>query len=226
MNKTYGIITGMGAFAGSNLYESINYEVAKRHDFKNIDDSIFPKFWINQIPFAGSDYLGDSDYQSFRESIENSLRKMEGLNVTHVAFACNTYDRDFMDIASHYDVKAISMNRIIEKEVLRLKPKMLSVLSTRQAVNNNVHDFDFPYDEIFPDQNVVDGLILAGMSGRAPYNRETFDTLIAKLDAEGADYHLLGCTELSLYNTHPGKADIIDSNKLLARYIVDDYSKR
>jgi len=226
MNKTYGIITGMGAFAGSNLYESINYEVAKRQDFKNIDDSIFPKFWINQIPFVGSDYLGESDYQSFRENIESSLRKMEGLNVTHVAFACNTYDRDFMDVASRFPFKAISMNRIIEKEVLRLKPKMLSVLSTRQAVDNNVHDFDFPYDEIFPDQKIVDGLILAAMSGRASFNRETFDILIAKMEAEGADYHLLGCTELSLYNMHPGKADIIDSNKLLARYIVDDYFKR
>lgn len=225
-NKLYGIITGMGAFAGSNLYEAINFESVKRNGFKDVDDSIFPKFWMNQIPFADSDYLGDSDYQSFRESVELSLRKMEGLNVTHVAFACNTYDRDFLDIASRYPFKVISLHRIISDEVLRLRPKMLSVLSTRQAVDNNVHDFDFPYDEVFPDQKEVDDLILAGLSGRASDNLESFDTLIEKLSAEGADYHLLGCTELSLYNQNPGKDNFIDSNKLLARYIVNDYFKK
>jgi aspartate/glutamate racemase len=226
MNKTYGIIAGMGAFAGSNLYESINHEVVKHHGSKELDDSMFPQFWINQIPFRGSDYLGESDYRGFRESIEYSLRKMEALNVTHIAFACNTYDRDFMDIASHFPFKAISLNRIIEDEVLRLKPKMLSILSTRQAVENSVHDFDFPYAEIFPNQSIVDELVLAAMSGRAHDKREVFDLLIAEMNAEGADYHLLGCTELSLYNLYPGKADIIDSNKLLARYIVNDYFKK
>lgn len=224
--KTIGILGGMGPEATLLLYELIIRHSKAKSDQEHIPTLIYSN---TEIPdrTAAILYNGEDPVPYL---IKSAQVLCQG-EVDIIGIPCNTAHYYFEKIQKEVDVEIINMvdlayERIIE-EHLR---KRIMLFATEGTIKTGIYDFSKRNDSVevfFPgpmDQEVLREMIYDQIkAGKRPIELESYQELLYRMEDEGIDAVILGCTELSYLHSmfkFPNNIEFIKPLDLLARELV------
>ena len=222
--KVLGIIGGMGPQATVDLLQKIlNYTDAKS-DQENM------RIFVDnhpQIPDRTSAILSGGECPI--EALMESVRKLDGCGVECMIMPCNTahYFLPKLDIPPH--IVFLNMIEIAAKVCLdRHLGKTAGILSTVGTAKSGIISGVFekmginyikPLDE---DQQILGQLIL-DVKAKADMKEiiRKFNIITDEMSARGADYFVLGCTEIPIIvQSYSFPHDYVDPTVELAKAAI------
>ena len=225
MKKTIGILGGMGPLATADLFRKIVLMTKAGSDNEHI------RIYIDnnsQIPDRTAAILsGGADPLP---AMTDSLRKLEACGADCIIMPCNTAHYFLPRLQEQTRVPFISMLAETAKAcALRFPGKTACVLATRGTLASGLYERALEAEGvscILPDEAQRDVLMYAiydCVKGGKPLEtvRQPMEALLADLSARGADYFILGCTELPIVAQElalPG--DFIDPTSELAKAAI------
>lgn len=217
-NTLYGVIGGLGSYAGLDIVKRLNERVSQRNSQLaseasqryTIVDSDFPEVVYYQIPFQGVSSTGELKDGHELETvldIEKGLVKakkyFDFMGVSKTLFACNTYNK--MISMSPMESENVSLTDAFDDIVSNAEGKVLLLASVEKT--NKVKE-GHPYSDklLFLDsdqQSVINEIINTSIFRGQDYtSSDRLYRLIGEVlgdEYKQASNVLLACTELSLY---------------------------
>ena len=225
MKKSIGILGGMGPLATADLLRKIVTMTKAGCDNEHIriyiDDNASIPDRTAAILSGGPDPV---------PVMADSLRKLEGCGADCIIMPCNTAHYFLPRLQEQTRVPFISMLAETAKAcALRFPGKTACVLATRGTLASGLYERALEAEGvscILPDEAQRDVLMYAiydCVKGGKPLEtvRQPMEALLADLSARGADYFILGCTELPIVAQElalPG--DFIDPTSELAKAAI------
>ena len=225
MKKTIGILGGMGPLATADLFRKIVLMTKAGSDNEHI------RIYIDnnsQIPDRTAAILsGGADPVP---QMSDALRHLEACGADCSLMPCNTAHDFRPRLQEQTRVPFISMRAETAKAcALRFPGKTACVLATRGTLASGLYERALEAEGvscILPDEAQRDVLMYAiydCVKGGKPLEtvRQPMEALLADLSARGADYFILGCTELPIVAQElalPG--DFIDPTSELAKAAI------
>ena len=225
MKKSIGILGGMGPLATADLFRKIVLltDAARDNDHIRvyIDDNASIPDRTAAILTGGADPL---------PAMEDSLRKLERCGADCIIMPCNTAHYFLPRLQALTDVPFLSMLEAAAKAAGRRFPGgTAGVLATRGTLASGLYNEALARENvpcILPDEHQRDVLMTAiydCVKGGKPLEtvRQPMEALLTDLSARGADYFILGCTELPIVAQElalPG--DFIDPTSELAKAAI------
>lgn len=225
MKKSIGILGGMGPLATADLFRKIVLltDAARDNDHIRIyiDDNASIPDRTAAILSGGADPL---------PAMTDSLRKLEACGADCIIMPCNTAHYFLPRLQEQTRVPFISMLAETAKAcALRFPGKTACVLATRGTLASGLYERALEAEGvscILPDEAQRDVLMYAiydCVKGGKPLEtvRQPMEALLTDLSARGADYFILGCTELPIVAQElalPG--DFIDPTSELAKAAI------
>ena len=202
MKKSIGILGGMGPLATADLFRKLVLltDAARDNDHIRIyiDDNASIPDRTAAILEGGADPL---------PAMTDSLRKLEGCGADCIIMPCNTAHYFLPRLQALTDAPFLSMLEATARACrARFPGKTAAVLATRgtlaaglyqQALAAESVPFLIPGDR---EQDALMRVIYGGVkAGRPPESyRADMASVLDALTSQGADYFILGCTELPL----------------------------
>ena len=225
MKKSIGILGGMGPLATADLFEKI-----VRHT-KAAGDNDHIRVYIDSnsaIPDRTAAILGDGPDPV--EEMTSALRHLESCGADCVIMPCNTAHYFLPRLQEKTEIPILNMLEITaENCALRYPGKRAAVLGTRGTLATGLYnaalekagvDYLLPNEE---EQDTLMHLIYDVVKASRPLEPEA-DVWAALLDAlrtRGADYFILGCTELPIVaSTLDAEGPFVDPTLELAKAAV------
>ena len=225
MKQSIGILGGMGPLATADLFRKIVLLTDAVRDNDHIrvyiDDNASIPDRTAAILDGGPDPL---------PAMTDSLRKLEACGADCIIMPCNTAHYFLPRLQEQTRVPFISMLAETAKAcALRFPGKTACVLATRGTLASGLYERALEAEGvscILPDEAQRDVLMYAiydCVKGGKPLEtvRQPMEALLADLSARGADYFILGCTELPIVAQElalPG--DFIDPTSELAKAAI------
>ena len=225
MKKSIGILGGMGPLATADLLRKIVTMTKAGCDNEHIriyiDDNASIPDRTAAILSGGPDPV---------PVMADSLRKLESCGADCIIMPCNTAHYFLPRLQEQTQVPFISMLAETAKAcALRFPGKTACVLATRGTLASGLYERALEAEGvscILPDEAQRDVLMYAiydCVKGGKPLEtvRQPMEALLADLSARGADYFILGCTELPIVAQElalPG--DFIDPTSELAKAAI------
>ena len=225
MKKTLGILGGMGPMATADLYrkivESTRADSDNDHIRVIIDSNTAIPDRTKAILYGGEDPVPE---------MLSALHNLENCGADCVIMPCNTAHYYLPRLQEQTKLPILSMMTVTAECCGERYPgKTACVLGTKGTLASGLYDRaleekGIPYmipDE--PEQNVMMHLIYDVIKASRPLEpeTETWRGLLSGLAERGADYFVLGCTELPLMaatQAHPGP--FVDATMELARAAI------
>lgn len=217
-----GILGGMGPMAGVLLQKLIieNTPAIKDQDHIQVVCFTNPK-----IPDR-TEFLQKGKKEDLVSSMCESIKVLENTSVNAIALSCNTAHACFKEIQ---DIVSVPLLNTIEITFEKLKERGISsigLLATDGTIKLGVFDNEDVKNVYLNenDQNHLMNIIYKKIKAGKYNDSEVIselNLLIRKLEDNGAEAIILGCTELSLYYPALKKENIIDPLDLLAKKIVE-----
>lgn len=223
MKKTIGIIGGMGPLATVDLFNKIVSITPAKSDNDHIRVVIDNN---TNIPDRTSAILGKgSDPTS---ELVRAAVSLENMGADMLIMPCNTAHYFYDKITPFVKIPFISMIEETAKEIKSKNIKTVGLLATSGTINSGVYSKMFEkYDiaEIHPvgcDQDAVMSVIYDGVkAGNYDIDISGFKKAIESLIEQGAEYLVLGCTELPIaFEKFAIEANTIDPTMILAQVAV------
>lgn len=226
MEKTLGIIGGMGPLATVKLFEKIVLKTKAEKDQDHIHILIDNNTKIPSRP----DFIFDHTKESPIDELISSAKKLESIGADYLVMPCNTAHYFYEDIKKETHIPFINMIEETLKHIKENYPliRKVALLSTEATIDAGVYDkiFDSSNIKIIkPGQNqqsYINGLIKDVKQGKTEKDLEGFHELVEDMEGEGVEFFIAGCTEISvaldIYNIH-GK--FIDPLDILTKAIID-----
>jgi aspartate racemase len=225
MKKTIGILGGMGPLATADLFKKIVLMTKAGSDNEHI------RIYIDnnaQIPDRTGAILGGGADPV--PEMSSALKHLEACGADCIIMPCNTAHYFLPRLQEQTAVPFISILESTAKACAKQFPgKTACVLGTRGTLASGLYNRALEKEGvscILPNEEQRDVLMYAiydCVKGGKPLEtvREPMEKLLADLSKEGADYFILGCTELpaAFANTDTG-FDLIDPTAVLARAAV------
>ena len=225
MKKTIGILGGMGHLATADLFRKIVLltEAACDNDHIRIyiDDNASIPDRTAAILQGGADPV---------PIMSDSLKKLESCGADCIIMPCNTAHYFLPRLQAQTEVPFLSMLKATAAACRELFPgKTAAILATKGTLAAELYqqvlaDEGVPF--AVPDAAEQDALmrvIYEGVkAGKAPAAyRADMESVLASMTARGADYFILGCTELPLAaQALELDAAVIDPTEELARAAI------
>ena len=201
-NKTIGILGGMGPLATADLYKKIVLLTDANCDNAHL------RVYIDgnaQIPDRTAAILsGGADPVP---QMLSALRHLEACGADCIIMPCNTAHYFLPRLQQETSIPFISMLAETAKTCAKLYPgKTACVLATKGTLASGLYNAALEKEGvscILPDEKQRDVLMYAiydCVKGGKPLEtvREPMEALLRDLTAKGADYFILGCTELPI----------------------------
>ena len=225
MKKTIGILGGMGPLATADLFRKITLLTPASCDHDHlrvyIDSNSAIPDRTAAILSGGADPVPE---------MTSALRHLEACGADCIIMPCNTAHYFLPRLQEQTRVPFISMLAETAKAcALRFPGKTACVLATRGTLASGLYERALEAEGvscILPDEAQRDVLMYAiydCVKGGKPLEtvRQPMEALLADLSARGADYFILGCTELPIVAQElalPG--DFIDPTSELAKAAI------
>ena len=202
MKKTIGILGGMGPLATADLYHKMvvltNAAGDNEHIRVYIDSNTSIPDRTAAILSGGEDPL---------PAMTDSLRKLEQCGADFVIMPCNTAHYFLPELAKRTELPFVSMiEATAEACRTQFCGKTAAILATAGTLSVNLYQdalLTKGVDFLVPDEAEKEALmeviyqgVKAGASPEA--YRAAFLSVVEGMGRRGADYFILGCTELPL----------------------------
>ena len=202
MKKTIGILGGMGPLATADLFQKIVSLTAASSDSEHIRVYIDSNASIPDrtaaILSGGPDPL---------PAMRDSLRKLEACGADCVIMPCNTAHYFLPRLQGLTDIPFLSMLDAAAAGCrARFPGKTAAVLATKGTLSAGLYQAALEKADVpclLPEERERDALmdvIYRGVKAGAPPERyrAAFLSVLDALSGRGADFFILGCTELPL----------------------------
>lgn len=225
MKKTIGILGGMGPLATADLYRKIVLLTKANCDNDHIRVYIDSNARIQDR--TGAILNGG---ESPVEEMTSALRNLEKCGADCIIMPCNTAHYFLPQLQEKTTVPFISMLYATACTCAALYPgKTAAILATKGTLATGLYEealkkVDVPY--LVPDAHEQDELMyliydVVKASRPLPPEEKRWATLLEGLRQKGADYFILGCTELPiLADTLPVAGPFIDPTAELAKAAI------
>lgn len=202
MKKSIGILGGMGPLATADLFTKIVNMTKANCDNEHI------RIYIDNnssIPDRTKAILSNGDNPL--PNMSDSLKKLEACGADCIIMPCNTAHYFLPELQKKTNIPFISMLEATAKACNKYFPgKTAGILATKGTLNSglysdilNKHDVKYliPNDD---EKNALMRVIYDGIKAGAnpeSYKEDMFN-VVNEMTKRGADYFILGCTELPL----------------------------
>ena len=225
MKKTIGILGGMGPLATADLFKKIVLMTKAGSDNEHI------RIYIDnnaQIPDRTGAILGGGADPV--PEMSSALKHLEACGADCIIMPCNTAHYFLPRLQSQTSVPFLSMLEATAASCRALFPgKTAAVLATRGTLSAGL--YQKVLDEagvayVIPGEAEQDALmrvIYQGVKADAPaeHYRADWESVLSAMVQLGADYLILGCTELPLAAAALGSAlPTVDPTEELARAAI------
>ena len=203
MEKTIGILGGMGPLATADLFRKITLLTDAARDNDHI------RVYIDsnaRIPDRTAAILGTAEEQEavFRRLLADA-RLLEGAGCTVLAVPCNT-SHFFLDrVQEHIGVPILNMIRETAAALKRQGRTRPGILATDGTIRSGLYQKEFAalgITAVTPSpaaQKLVMSLIYDDVKAGRDGDPQKFDAIHQDLLAQGCDSGVLACTELSVF---------------------------
>ena len=225
MKKSIGILGGMGPLATADLFRKLILFTDAEGDHDHI------RIYIDNnpaIPDRTAALLSGGDDPL--PAMTDSLRKLEACGASCILMPCNTAHCFLPRLQPLTALPFLSMPEAAAKAcAARFPGKTAAVLATRGTLSSGLYQDALSREQVpflLPDDGQQEALmrvIYEGVkAGRAPaeYQRD-LDAVVRGLATLGADFFLLGCTELPLAVSALGwQLPVMDPTEELAKAAI------
>ncbi len=225
MKKSIGILGGMGPLATTDIFTKIVNLTKAERDTEHI------RIFIDNNPYipdrTAAILSGGKDPVP---QMADSVKKLEQCGADCIIMTCNTAHFFLPKLQKLTDVPFISMlTATAEASLEKFPNKKAAILATNGTISSKLYDnilSEFGVDFITPndkEQEAVMRVIYDGVKANAPAEsyRDDMMTVINGLSERGADYFILGCTELPIATELLGiQNPVIDSTTELAKAAI------
>ena len=226
MEKTIGILGGMGPLATADLFRKITLLTDAARDNDHI------RVYIDsnaRIPDRTAFIVGKSKDDPF-DVMEQDGISLVRYGATVLAIACNTAHYFLPRLQAMTKLPFISMLEATAKTCAAQYPgRTAAVLATKGTLATGLYEQALAAQNVrclIPDageQDVLMHLIYDIVKASRPLAPEegTWQRLLDALRARGADYFILGCTELPIVaDTLPQAGPFVDPTAELAKAAI------
>ena len=225
MKKTIGILGGMGPLATADLFRKITLFTKAGCDNDHI------RVYIDsnaQIPDRTAAILNGG--KDPLPEMRSALHSLEACGASCVIMPCNTAHYFLPELQKKTGTPFISMLAATAKTCAQKHPgKCAAVLATRGTLATGLYARALEAENVrylIPDEAEKDCLmhliydVVKASKPLAP-EAERWAQLLKGLHARGADYFILGCTELPIVaQSLPAEGPFVDPTEELARAAV------
>lgn len=226
MKKRLGILGGMGPLATADLYRKIVELTDADNDNGHIrviidSNTAIPDRTV-AILSGGADPLPE---------MLSAAKNLIACGAECIIMPCNTAHFFLPVLQAQIPVPILDMTKIAAQSCAELYPgKKAAILATRGTLESGVYSSaleEYGVEYIIPDKNeqrTLMHLIYDVVKASKPVlpEREAWCALLDGLRDKGADYFLLGCTELPILSeTLAIPGPFIDATKELAKAAVE-----
>lgn len=219
-----GILGGMGPQASACLVNLLVEMSAKDFGAKKSDD--FPEIILDSVPVP--DFITTKFNQAnAAKMLKTRVKMLGGMNVSIFALSCNTAHLLLNQLQSVSKRPFVSMVDEVVKEVVNQKLKRVGLLATPVTIKSRL--FQTALDKhgisvVLPldnDLKLVDDIIRRIISGKViNEDRLSLLKISNKLQDNGAEGIILGCTELPLVFPKKIEIPLFDALKILAKALL------
>ncbi|WP_035054078.1 amino acid racemase [Carnobacterium pleistocenium] len=221
MKNFFAILGGMGTLTTTNFLVELN----KKHNPKK-DQDFFNYILFNhaEIPDRTA-YILDHSTPSPLPALIEDIEKINLLQPDFIVMPCNTAHYFIDDLKEATSIPIIDMI----KETVKAIPfpahskKKIGLAVTQGTLESQLYQLELlskGYEVILPDliqQNKINQLIYTFIKEQGIINLLLYEEILEDFKLMGSDVTLLGCTELSLANSHDPlkRFPVIDAEKIL-----------
>ena len=223
MNKTIGILGGMGPMATCDLMKKMieNTEATC--------DQEYPRICVDSntnIPDRTAAIVGEGE-DPRPEMIKSAVR-LQAMGADVIVVPCNTAHWFLPDVEKCVDVPILHMPRETAKELRAQGIQTAAVLATDGTLYSGVYDRELKNLGITPihpnaeDQKMIMSIIYDYVkAGKSHPYQEKFVAMQERLIQQGAECMILGCTELSfVFSQSVTPLPVIDPTTVLAKAAI------
>lgn len=223
MNKTIGILGGMGPMATCDLMKKMieNTEATC--------DQEYPRICVDSntnIPDRTAAIVGEGE-DPRPEMIKSAVR-LQAMGADVIVVPCNTAHWFLPSVEKCVDVPILHMPRETAKELRAQGIQTAAVLATDGTLYSGVYDRELKNLGITPihpnaeDQKMIMSIIYDYVkAGKSHPYQEKFVAMQERLIQQGAECMILGCTELSfVFSQSVTPLPVIDPTTVLAKAAI------
>jgi aspartate racemase len=221
--KTVGLIGGMGPAATLDFFDRILKRTKAMRDEDHLHVII-----DNNTKFPSRDAASKGEGPSPGAAIAATARGLQEAGADFIVMACNTAHAYEAEIRAAISVPFLSMIDETVKAVLELRPERVGLLAADPCLRARLYQDAFAkagLDLVLPpaeSQRTLQELInrvKAGDTGETV--RRSMATLAKKLEAQGAEVIVAGCTEVPIVLTADGiDGELVNSTDVLVERAI------
>ncbi len=200
MQKTIGIIGGMGPLATYDLFRKI----IDRTDAKNDQEHIHVCIDSNtNIPDRTKAILGEGE-DPIPEIVRSGIR-LQSMGADVLIMPCNTAHYFYDKITPFFEIPLLNMLKETAAEIKRRKISKIGLLATDGTIKSGIYhralaeaEIDVVIPSPMQQMSIMDIIYNGVKASNKNINLDQFNGVLDDMFAKGAETLVLGCTELPL----------------------------
>lgn len=224
----FAVLGGMGTLATENFIQELNQLSAANKDQDYLNYIVYNKA---SIPDR-TDYILNENAPNPVPVIISGLRKLAALEPDFIVMPCNTAHLFYDELAQSINVPFLNMiDETVNELVLRGEKQgmKIGIAATEGTIKAKIYENklnEAGFDSYIPNkelQQIVNDLIYIDIKQNADVNMPRYNKMVSYFEAEQCDYIVLGCTELSVFNSydHQKRDNVIDADDVLVQKTVE-----
>jgi len=227
INKTIGVLGGMGPEASSMLYaRMIKYT---QREYGAEQDTDYPPMFIYSLPLIGFNETGIVDEELVLSQLIDGVVKLETSGADLIIIACNTVHLFYDEMQEAVDVPIFNIIEKTKNRVADLGYQKVGLMASESTSNLNLYQQEFAGSGITvispcaTQQEKLNRVIKNVMGGnQGADDRSVLMDIAKNYHSRGAEAVVMGCTEIPLaINQSDTRIKLFDTIEIIIQCAVD-----
>jgi aspartate racemase len=202
-NKKIGILGGAGPAATAKFFSDLIDIAQKKYGAEQ--DTDFPYVYLYNMPMEGTDETGFLDPDLVKKQLIAGVKNIEACGADFIVIPCNTVHFFINEMRNAINIPILSIIDATIEEIKKKEYKKIGVLSSASTRTLELYKKPIEKNNISvlvastEEQILLDNIILAVMTGiQGIKEKEIMKSIIKRMENQGAEAIILGCTELPI----------------------------